>query len=87
MALTPSLSSVSPTSYISDNNNHSMQLFGSSFVSGDTLTFIDPQGDIIASSSAKLSFINSGEIDYQFNDGTWNGCGHSSHTVAGVRPT
>ena len=54
MASTPSLSSVSPISYPSDSNNHSMQLFGSSFVSGDTLTFIDPQGDVIASNSAKL---------------------------------
>src|ERR1700727_1038387 len=67
---TPSLSSVSPTSFPSDANNHTMQLFGSNFVSGDTLTFTDPQGHIIASTAAKLTFVSSTEIDYQFNDGT-----------------
>ncbi len=72
----PSLSSVSPTSYASDTNNHTMQLFGSNLVSGDTLTFTDPQGNIIASTAAKLTFVSSSEINYQFNDasdaGSWS---------------
>ena len=68
--LTPSLSSVSPTSFPADASNHTMQLFGSSFQSGDTLTFTDPQGNIIASTAAKLTFVSSTEIDYQFNDGS-----------------
>jgi uncharacterized protein YxjI len=101
MALTPSLSSVSPNSYPSDSINHSMQLFGSNFVSGDTLTFTDPQGNVFQSNSTKLTFVNSGEIDYQFNDGTdpgtWtvkvnsaDGTLHSgtvSFSVAAAQPT
>ena len=42
--LTPSLSSVSPTSYPADTTNHTMRLFGSNFQSGDTLTFTPPEG-------------------------------------------
>src|SRR5258706_153592 len=74
-----------------------MQLFGSSFESGDTLSFTPPEGGSIASNAVKLTFISSGEIDYQFNDGSdvgsWSvrvnspdGLRHSSYdpfTVAG----
>jgi hypothetical protein len=67
---------VSPTSYTADNNNHTMKLLGSNFQSGDTLTFVDPEGGSIGSTAAKLTFVSSGEIDYQFNDGadsgSWN---------------
>src|SRR5205823_18073 len=68
-----SLSSVSPTSYPADNINHTMRLFGSNFVSGDTLTFTPAHGSNINSTAAKLTFVNSGEIDYQFNDGSDSG--------------
>src|ERR1019366_7989854 len=47
-AVTPSLSSVSPTSYPADSTTRTMGLFGSNFVSGDTVTFVDPQGDVFA---------------------------------------
>src|SRR5438477_502096 len=88
---TPLLSSVSPTSYAADARKHAMQRFGSNFVSGDTLTFTPPEGGSIASNPAKLTFMNSGEIDYQFNDasdaGSWSvrvnspdGTLHSSFT-------
>ena len=98
MATQPSLSSVSPTSYASSGNNQSMEVLGSSFVSGDTLTFTDPQGDVIQSNSSKLTFVTSGEIDYQFNDGsdagTWHvqvntadGTLHSSSVAFTVVPT
>ena len=73
MALTPSLSGVSPTSYPADNSNHTLQVFGSNFQSGDTLTFTPPEGGAIASSAAKLTFVSSTEIDYQFNDGNDTG--------------
>ena len=89
----PSLSSVSPTSYTADTSNHTMQLFGSNFQSGDTLTFIDPHGTLIASTAAKLTFVSSSEIDYQFNDGgdpgTWNVEGQQpdgSHSDASRSP-
>ena len=72
--LTPSLTSVSPTSIAADTNLHTIQLFGSSLVSSDTLTFLDPSGTSINNTRA-INFINSGEIDYQVNDngaaGTW----------------
>jgi hypothetical protein len=56
--------------------HHALQLFGSDFENGDTLTFTPPEGGSIASTAAKLTFISSNEIDYQFNDGndpgTWS---------------
>lgn len=36
--LTPSLNSVSPISFPADTSNHTMQLYGSNFHSGDTLS-------------------------------------------------
>ncbi|MFC2970485.1 hypothetical protein ACFOES_20495, partial [Acidimangrovimonas pyrenivorans] len=93
--LAPTLSSVSPTSYPADNVNHTMRLLGSNFVSGDTLTFVDPQGTTIQSTSAKLTFVSGSEIDYQLNDaadaGTWqvrvnssDGTQHSSYDAFSV---
>src|ERR1035441_770664 len=89
---TPSLSRVSPTSYTADTSNHSMQLFGSNFQSGDTLTFIDPiTGG--TGNARPITFVNSGEIDYQFNDngdsGTWyvqvdSSAGNSSYVSFNV---
>jgi uncharacterized protein YxjI len=73
VAVPPSLNSVSPTSYPVDNNDHTMQLLGSNFQSGDTLTLFDPQGNIVSFNAAKLTFISSTEIDYQFNDGNQSG--------------
>ena len=52
-----------------------MEILGSNFVSGDTLTYTDPQGDIYPSTASKLTFVSSGEIEYQLDDdsdpGTW----------------
>ena len=67
--MTPSLSSVSPTSYPASTSSQIMELFGSNFASGDTLTFIDPQGTSHASGAAKLTVVSSTEMEYQFNDG------------------
>src|SRR5208337_3980503 len=73
--LTPSLSSVSPASYAADSSLHTMPLLGGNFVSGDTLTFLDPQGDVI-SNARTPTYASGSEIDYQFNDssdaGTWH---------------
>src|SRR6185437_12535773 len=86
MATQPSLSSVSPTSYASSGNNQSMEVLGSSFVSVDTLTFTDPQGDVIQSNSSKLTFGTSGEIDYQITDGSDAGTWHVQvNTADGTR--
>jgi uncharacterized protein YxjI len=70
----PSLSSVSPTSYSADTNQHTMDLYGSNFASGDTLTFVDPQGNVYANRVPTL--ITSAHLQYSFNDGndpgTWS---------------
>src|SRR5947207_925106 len=75
MAATPSLGSVSPTSYPADSSLHTMQLFGSNFASADTLTFTEPEGESMPNARA-ISFVSSNEIDYQFNDvgdaGSWS---------------
>jgi Domain of unknown function (DUF1906) len=63
----PSLTSVSPTSYTANNVGQTMELFGSNFVSGDTLTFVDPQNDIYANRAA--TYVSSGELEATFNNG------------------
>ena len=74
--LTPSLSFVAPSSLPSDGSDHTIELLGSNFQSGDTLVFTDPQGRTYNSVPGKLSFVSSGEIDYNLNDGsdpgTWS---------------
>jgi hypothetical protein len=74
MALTLLLSSVSPISYSADNNLHLMMLFGSNLVSsGDTRTYVDPQGDVFSNRLPTLA--SSRELEYFFNggndQGTW----------------
>ena len=66
----PTLSSVSPTWYPADNTSRTMQLFVSNFVSGDTLTDTNPQGNTYDSVAPELTFVSSGEIDYQISDNT-----------------
>jgi hypothetical protein len=101
VTLTPSISSVSPSSYPASSSNQTMTLFGSNFQSGDTLTFFPPEGGSIPSTSSKLTFVSSTQLSYQFNNandvGTWSvqvnspdGTQHSnavSFTVTGVTPT
>ena len=94
----PSLSSVSPISYPASTSSQTMELFGSNFGSGDTLTFFDPQGTSHASGAAKLTVVSSTEMEYQFNDGgdpgTWtvevnspDGTLHSFYSFAVAAPS
>ena len=90
---TPTLGSVSPTSYTADNNQHSMYLYGGNFISGDTLTFIDPQNQTFADESA--TYVSGSELETSFNSGddpgTWyvevnsasGSSGEIAFTVAG----
>ena len=52
-----------------------MNIFGSNFQSGDTLTFVPPGGSPIGSTASKLTFVSSSQLTYQFNNGntvgTW----------------
>ena len=70
---TPSVSSVSPAPVPASNSPQAIKIFGGNFVSGDTLTFIDKEGDTFANRVG--TFVSSTEIDYQFNDasdaGNW----------------
>jgi hypothetical protein len=88
MTSTPSLSSVSPTSYTANNTNQTMEVLGSNFVSGDTLTYVDPQGQVYANETA--AYVSSTELESSFNNGddpgTWtvkvNSASSSSSTVS-----
>ena len=62
--MTPSLNSVSPTSYPASTGSQTMVLIGSDFAGGDTLTFIDPQGTSHASGAAKLTLVSTTEISF-----------------------
>ena len=64
----PSLSSVLPTSLPADNNSHLMDIYGTNFASGDTLTFIDPQGQV--ASSGAPTIVSSTQLEYTLNDGS-----------------
>jgi hypothetical protein len=89
-ASTPTISSVSPTSMPSSSADQSFIVYGNNFLSTSTLTFVDPQGDVYNSVAAKLTFVSSGQLDYQFNNGsdpgTWtvkvNNGGSSSGTAS-----
>jgi hypothetical protein len=74
-ATTPSISNVSPPSYPASNSNQPMAINGSNFLSGDTLTFVPPEGGTIPSTASKLTFVSSSQLSYQFNDlsdvGNW----------------
>jgi hypothetical protein len=67
--LAPILNSVSPNSYSADNLTYTMQLFGSNFQAGDTLTFTFPDATTHPNARS-INFISANEIDYQFNDGS-----------------
>jgi uncharacterized protein (TIGR03437 family) len=94
----PSISGLSPSSYPANNNNQSMQINGSSFQSGATVTFHDPQGNSYPNKPA--TFVSSSQLSLMFNNnndaGTWtvtivNPGGQSSSafnfTVSGAAPS
>jgi hypothetical protein len=66
----PTITSLSPPSYPSSGSNQTMTINGTNYVSGDTLTFVDPQGGVIQSTASKLTFVSSTQLSYQFNDGS-----------------
>ena len=68
--LTPTVTSISPTSYPASGNNQTMTINGSNFQSGATLTFVPPEGGTIASTASKLTFVSSNQLSYLFNDGS-----------------
>jgi len=72
----PAITGVSPTSYPASNNSQTMLINGSNFKSGDTLTFVPPEGGTIASTASKLTFVSAAQLSYQFNDqsdsGNWS---------------
>jgi hypothetical protein len=87
----PTLGGVSPASYPANNNNQTMLLNGSNFQSGATLLFTPAHGSQIPSTASKLTFVNSSQLSYQFNNqsdaGTWsvkviNPDGKNSATVS-----
>jgi hypothetical protein len=72
-AAAPSISGVSPSSYTT-SDNQPMTVTGANFVNGARLVFISPAGSEIGSTASKLTFVSSGQINYQFSAssaGTW----------------
>jgi hypothetical protein len=53
--------------------NQTLTINGANFVSGDTLTFVPPEGGTIASTASKLTFVSSSQLTYQFNNGSDSG--------------
>lgn len=87
----PLISSVVPTTYPASRNNQTMTITGSGFQNGATLLLNPPTGPDIPSNASKLTFVNSGQLIYQFNNandvGPWtvqviNPGGHASNTVS-----
>ena len=89
----PSISSVSPTSMVADNNLHSFKVYGSNFdMTSSHLLFTDPLGNPYTSAShpAYENRVSASEFDYQIDNagaaGTWtvkvqNPDGQTSGTV------
>jgi hypothetical protein len=75
-AAAPSISSLNSTHYASSNSNQTMLINGNNFQSGDTLTFVPPEGGTISSTASKLTFVSTTQLSYQFNDasdiGPWS---------------
>ena len=67
-ASAPTISSLSPSSYPSNNTNQSMLINGANFQSGATLTFQDPQNNIY--SGRATTFVSSSQLSATFNDGS-----------------
>jgi hypothetical protein len=57
-AAAPSISSLNSTHYASSNSNQTMLINGNNFQSGDTLTFVPPEGGTISSTASKLTFVS-----------------------------
>gem|GEM_PF-3222923 len=72
----PTISYISPSSFVASYINKTMTINGSNFQSGCTLTFFPPEGGTIPSNSNKLTFNSSTQLSYQFNNGndvgTWS---------------
>ena len=95
----PSISSVSPNPMPGSSSNQLVTIYGSNFQNGATLTFIDAGGATFQSQLSKLTFVSSGQIDYQINNandvGTWQArvnnpdgqnSGWASFTVTSAAP-
>ena len=71
--VTPSVSSVSPTSITANGQTQTITIFGSSFASGDIVQFKYTQGsgaNTWHTSNATPSIVNSGQISVGLNPGT-----------------
>ena len=75
-AMAPILTSVSPSSLAASSANQTLSIYGSNFQSTSTLSFVPPEGGRIASTAAKLTFVSSTQLSYQFNSlsdaGPWS---------------
>ena len=73
VAAAPSISYVSPTSFPPSSSNQTLNIYGTNFESGATLTFVPNGGTPIPSTASKLAVVSGGQITYLFNDGNISG--------------
>jgi nitrogen fixation protein FixH len=87
-APSPSISGLSPSSYVASSSSQSMLINGNNFVNGATITFHDPQGNAFPRTP---SFVSANQLSYSFNNGndpgTWtvfvtNPDGKTSNTLS-----
>ena len=76
--ITPSISSVSPTTFAPLNGNQTLTVNGNNFAAGDTLTFVPPEGGTIASTASKLTVNSASQITYLINNQNDSGTGQFS---------
>ena len=71
----PVITNVVPSTYPASSSNQTMTINGSNFDPQATLLFNPPTGADIPSTASKLTYVNGGQLIYQFNNqndvGTW----------------
>ena len=65
----PAISGMTPTTMPAANGNQLLTISGSNFQAAATLTFGAPTSGAIPSTGSKLTFVSSGQLTYQFNNG------------------
>ena len=77
----PSISGVSPTTFVGLLFGGTITINGSNFQSGATLTFAPPVGSPIQSTPGNLTYISSKQLSYKFSDSAFLGGANGTWTV------
>ncbi|MEP7000383.1 MAG: hypothetical protein ABI969_07875, partial [bacterium] len=69
LSVTPSITSITPSTYTTTTSLQTMNIAGSSFPRDATLTFVPPHGPAIRSTASRLIYLSSSLLSYKFNSG------------------